>query len=272
MKAGPALVFYRGRTVHQRETPFRRAFSYPVAMIGIDIDHLTRVGRDLRLFSVNAVNALSFHARDHGLRRPGESLRAWAEDRLSEAGVALEGGKVELVTFPRVLGVGFSPISLWLGHGPEGELRGAVYEVHNTFGETHAYVSRIDPGHGRMTADKEFHVSPFFDVSGAYRFTLRKSPSRLELIVENMAPEGRNHIASLLVRPRPASDLAILNWLTALPFSGLGVILAIHWQALILLLRGARYRDKPAQRANQTTCTAPVGEPEQDAAAGMRQT
>lgn len=121
-----------------------------------------------------------------------------------------------------------------------------------------------------MSADKEFHVSPFFDVSGAYRFTLRRSSSRLELIVENMNPEGRDHVASLLVRPGPASDGAVVGWLAHLPFSGLGVILAIHWQALLLLLRGARYRDKPAQRANQTTITAPAEEPDQDAETGMR--
>ena len=272
MTQGAPLVLYQGRTVHRRETPFRRAFSYPVAMVGLDIDRLQEARRGLRLFSVDRFNAVAFFRKDHGQRQAGADLRAWAEARLSAAGVELEGGPIELITFPRVLGVGFSPISLWLAHGPDGDLRGAVYEVHNTFGEAHAYVSRVDAGHGRMTADKEFHVSPFFDVSGAYRFTLRKSPSRLELIVENMAATGRDHIASLLVRPRLASDGAILGWLAGLPFSGLGVILAIHWQALLLLLRGASYRDKPAQRANQTTITTPAEEPEQDVEPGMRPT
>lgn len=270
MKRGEPLVLYQGRTVHRRETPFRRAFSYPVAMIGLDIDRLEETRRGLRLFSVDRFNAIAFFRKDHGQRRESADLRTWAEARLSAAGVELEGGPIELITFPRVLGIGFSPISLWLARGPEGDLRGAVYEVHNTFGEAHAYVSRVDADHGRMTADKEFHVSPFFDVSGAYRFTLRQGPSRLELIVENMAAAGRDHVASLLVRPRAASDGAILSWLASLPFSGLGVILAIHWQALLLLARGARYRDKPAQRANQTTVTAPAEEPEQDAERGMR--
>lgn len=132
MKRGAPLTFYQGRTVHRRETPFRRAFSYPVAMIGVDIDRLQETERNLRLFSVDRFNAIAFFRRDHGLRREGVDLRSWAEARLSAAGVELEGGAIELITFPRVLGVGFSPISLWLAHGPEGDLRGALYEVHNT--------------------------------------------------------------------------------------------------------------------------------------------
>ncbi len=32
-------------------------------------------------------------------------------------------------------------------------------------------------------------------------------------------------------------------------------MIAIHWQALRLLMKGARYRDKPEQRAVRTTLT-----------------
>src|SRR6202008_4386235 len=122
------------------------------------------------LFSVGRGNAISFHATDHGARNASVPLRLWAEARYAEAGIRLDGGAIRLITFPRVLGYGFAPISLWFGHGPGGELRGVIYEVHNTFGETHSYVSAFDTD-VRPEVDKEFHVSPFFDVSGRYRFT-----------------------------------------------------------------------------------------------------
>jgi len=252
-----AARLWVGRTAHVREKPFRRAFSYRIAMLEIDIDRLEAAARMSRLFSINRFNAIAFHPQDHGDRREGSSLRSWAETRYAEAGVELHGGVIRLVTFPRVLGVGFAPISIWYGHGPSGDLRGVIYEVHNTFGETHAYVCALDPVEPSQSAEKAFFVSPFFDVSGDYRFTLRQTDARMELIVENTSAEGRSHVASLLARPRELSGAAIARWLIELPLSGLGVMFAIHWQALMLFVRGARYHIKPQQRAERTTLVRP---------------
>ncbi len=247
----PAIRLWFGRTVHRREAPFVRSFSHAIAMIDVDIDRLREADGSAKLFSVHAANAFAFRPTDHGARRADIPLRTWAEALYGEAGVFLDGGQIRLISFPRVLGHGFSPISIWLGHGPEGDLRGAIYEVHNTFGETHAYVSACTGVH--HVSNKEFFVSPFFKVSGQYRFTLRPSAERLELVVENLGSDGRNHVASLIARPRVMSDAALLNWLIRMPLSGLGVVFAIHWQALLLWVRGARYHIKPMQRPNRTT-------------------
>jgi uncharacterized protein len=236
-----------------REAPFRRSFSYRIAMIDIDIDRLDEAASLSPLFSVNRANVISFRSEDHGDRAQGASLRIWADARFSEADIDLEGGAVRLVTFPRMLGVGFAPISIWYGYDAANRLRGVIYEVHNTFGETHAYVCALDETELRQTAEKQFFVSPFFDVSGDYRFTLRQPSSKMELIVENIQPGGRTHIASLLARPRPLTSGAILRWLVQMPFSGLGVVLAIHWQAIGLFLKRAQYHIKPMQRDERTT-------------------
>lgn len=254
----PAINLLMGRTVHRREQPFVRRFAYRIAMIEIDVDRLDEADTSSLLFSTGGFAPFSFRARDHGARKDGVALRSWAEDQFLSAGVRLDGGAVRLSTFPRVLGFGFAPISIWRGYGPAGDLRGVIYEVHNTFGEAHAYVSALAGG-AREFADKVFHVSPFFGVDGRYRFTLRAGESdgsasgRFELIVENIAPDGRTHVASLLARRRRMSGSAILGSMLAMPFSGLGVVFAIHWQAFLLFLRGANYRDKPAQRAERTT-------------------
>ena len=165
---------------------------------------------------------------------------------------------IRLVTFPRVLGYGFAPISVWLGHGPDGACRGVIYEVHNTFGETHSYVSAFYPADVRARADKEFFVSPFFDVSGQYRFTLRTNENgdrrtSMALTVENFAAEGRTHVASVNIRAAALTTPAILRWLVQMPISGVGVVIAIHWQALRLWLKRVRYHAKPEQRASRTT-------------------
>lgn len=265
----PAAQLWFGRTLHRRERPFVRAFSYDVAMLEVDIDRLEEAGQLSPLVSIGRSNLVSFRPGDHGARSDAVSLRVWAEARLGEAGIRLDGGAIRVLTFPRVLGYGFAPISLWFGHGPGGDLRGVLYEVHNTFGEAHTYVSPVgtEAGHsladdaGRMTADKEFFVSPFFDVTGTYRFTLRRTGARVELVVENLGGEGRDHVASMAVAAQPLTSVNVLRWLVSMPISGLGVIFAIHWQALGLWLKGAKYRVKTRQRENRTTVAGPENSP-----------
>jgi DUF1365 family protein len=225
-------------------------------MLEIDLDRIEEAGRLCHLFSVNRGNAISFWPADCGAQRASASLRLWAEARYGEAGIRLEGGEIRLITFPRVLGFGFAPISLWFGHGPDGRVRGVIYEVHNTFGESHSYVSACDPADARGRAEKAFHVSPLIADSGDYRFTLRRRAERLALIVENLGADGRIHVASLHARSLPITDRSILGWLVTLPLSGVGVVFAIHWQALRLWLKGAPYYAKPKQCAKTTTLVA----------------
>ncbi len=250
---GPAARLWFGTTTHVREKPFYRSFRHRIAMMELDLRRLPEADEMSSLFSVGRSNAISFRPSDHGARSPVIPMRAWAEERFAEAGVRLDGGALKLLTFPRVLGYGFAPISLWYGHGPDGGLRGVIYEVHNTFGETHSYVAASQVGDARVKSDKDFHVSPFFDVSGEYRFTLRPGDASLALTVENMTADGRHHTASMTLRPAALSTGNILKWLAAMPISGLGVLIAINWQALRLWLKGARWRAKPNQRARRTT-------------------
>lgn len=253
----PAAQLWFGQTIHTRAAPFRRSFRHRIAMLEVDIDRLEEARTLSPLFAVNKGGAIAFRETDHGPRNASIPLRLWAEGRFAEIGITLEGGVIRLITFPRVLGYGFAPISIWFGHGPAGEVRGVIYEVHNTFGETHAYVSALMSNGQRAEADKEFHVSPFFSVNGRYRFTLRQPGESMALIVENLGESGRFHTASLNVRPAALTTPAILRWLVAMPMSGLGVLIAIHWQALWLLMKGARYHAKPEQRAGRTTPARP---------------
>jgi DUF1365 family protein len=252
----PARLWF-GQTAHVREKPFRRAFKHRIAMLEIDIDRLREADGLSKMFSVGRGNAIAFREEDVGARNKAMPLRAWAEGRYAEAGVHLDGGRIRLITFPRVLGYGFSPISVWIGYGPAGEMRGVIYEVHNTFGEAHSYVSAFGHADVRDRANKEFHVSPFFDVAGEYRFTLRPGDTSMSLMVENMSSDGRQHTASLSVKPSALTTAAILKWLITMPISGVGVMVAIHWQAFHLWLKGAGYRDKPEQREKRTTLASP---------------
>lgn len=254
----PALNLWRGQTVHARYVPFERRFAYNIAMIDIDIDRLDEADAQTRFFSVDGPGLFSFHRKDHG-PRANVPLRPWAEDMLSKAGVALNGGAIRLVTFPRHLFYKFAPISLWYGYGPDGELRGIVYEVNNTFGETHAYVAAVASDRSQHEAKKYFHVSPFFDVTGNYRFTLRAPSDRLGVVVESIKDGTLLHMANIRAHRAPANQGNFLRLALTSPFSTLGVTLAIHWQAIRIWMRGAKYRPKPNPPEHNATVASESG-------------
>ena len=253
MKELPALRLWRGHTVHQRSVPFEHRFKYGLALIDVDIDRLDEAHRQAATFSVDRSNLFSFDRKDHGTRKP-EDLRPWAEQQFRQAGIELAGGVIRLVTFPRHAFYKFAPVSLWLGHRPDGALQGILYEVNNTFGESHVYVAPTpDATRHRHDIAKTFHVSPFFDVSGRYEFTLRWNKTDLRLIVASCKHGTQTHLATICTQAQKATSAAFVRLAFSKPFSTLAVTLGIHWQALKLWIKGAKYHSKPKQSPVRTT-------------------
>ncbi|MEP1142913.1 MAG: DUF1365 domain-containing protein [Henriciella sp.] len=269
MSEQPALQLLRGHTLHQRSVPFTHRFKYGLALIDIDIDRLDEADATASVFAVDRSGLFSFNRKDHG-DRTNSPLRPWAETQFQEAGIDLRGGSIRLITFPRHAFYKFAPISLWLGHAPDGTLAGILYEVNNTFGETHVYAAATpDSLRNKHETDKAFHVSPFFDVSGAYEFTLKRTDNALSLIVATKKQGQQTHVATISAKAQPATTGAFVKLALTKPISSLTVSLAIHWQALKLWLKGAKYHSKPKQSSVRTTIatsrsaagkTAPVSE------------
>jgi len=245
-----AASLYVGRTVHERRAPFLHRFRYAVSMMLIDLDRLTELSDLSRWFSLDRFNLFSFRERDHGAR-DGGSLKAWAQARFEAAGVDMREARIRLLCSPRVLGFVFNPLSVYFAEAPDGQVRGVIYQVHNTFGDAHAYVAPAgsDCGVLRQSADKIFHVSPFFDVAGRYRFTLRPPGERFKLTIFKQREGSADFLATLLLDRRDAHGGAFLRLFAAQPFSTLKTVAAIHWEALRLVLRGAKYHSRPAPPA-----------------------
>ena len=266
MKENTALRLWRGHTVHQRSIPFSHRFKYGLALIDIDIDRLDDADQHCALFSVERSNLFSFDRKDHGDREKTDR-RGWAEQQFEQAGVDLDGGPIRLITFPRHAFFKFAPISLWMGLDPAGTLKGILYEVNNTFGQTHVYAAATPDGtRHQHSADKVFHVSPFFDVSGAYQFTLRWSETDLRLIVATQKDGAQTHMATITAKAHSATAASFTKLALTKPLSSLAVTIGIHWQALKLWLKGAKYHSKPKQSAVRTTIarqknTAPEAAP-----------
>lgn len=240
----PAAL-YVGRTVHTRLKPFKRRFAYRLASLLADIDRLEETGRLSPLLSFERFNLFSVYRRDFGPRADAP-LRPWAEARFAEAGVDLDGGAIKLFALPRVLGYVFNPLSIWFGYGPDGALRGVIYEVHNTFRDRHAYVARaVGAPTERHAAAKVFHVSPFFPDHGRYDFTLTPPGEGFALAI-GYAVQGEDVFAATQTAARkPVTTARLAGLFLALPLMTLTVTAAIHWQALRIWMAGGRYHRRP---------------------------
>ena len=159
----PGAALYECRITHTRLAPLKNVFSYGTYLWLVDLDHLPRPGRVLRLLA-------GFNSRDH-LDDPKLTIRGNLDRFLLSEGIDLDGGRVMMLTNARVLGYVFNPLTVFWCHRPDGALACVVAEVHNTYRQRHAYLLRPDE-RGRAQTQKEFYVSPFYPVDGGYRMTL----------------------------------------------------------------------------------------------------
>ncbi len=246
-------ALYRGRVSHTRLAPFPHRFEYRVYYGLFDIDELERLDRELRLFSLDRFNLFSFQSGKHG-PDTGSSLRNWVDELLGESGIVLDGGPVRLLAFPRVLGYVFDPISIWYCYGPDDDLRAVIHEVRNTFGDKHWYVVPIDTTADlRHGFDKSLHVSPFNPMNQRYEFTVNQPAERLTVGIAQSNASGVMFRAGLRLRRLPLTDRNLLRLFITHPLVTFKAVGAIHWEALRLSIKGARFHKRPEPRSRNVT-------------------
>lgn len=260
MTADGAL--YVGRVMHQRLKPVRHRLRYRVFSLLLDIDALPALAQRLRLFSLNRFNLFSLHERDYGAGE-GIGLREHVERQLHAAGLA-GGGAIRLLTMPRILGHAFNPLSVYYCERPEGGLQAVLYEVNNTFGQRHSYLIPVDgaqreAAHIDQHCAKRFHVSPFMDLDMRYAFRIEPpAPDRPGLAVGITVADadGPVLVARIDARRKSLTDGALALAFVTHPLLTLKVVVAIHWEALRLWLKGAPFRRCPPAPAQPVTIVA----------------
>lgn len=243
---------YSGKVMHQRMKPFGHRFEYKVFSLLIDLDQLGKAGKLCRLFSVNRANLVSFHEKDHIDARisPTEKgIRAYVDRLFANASLA-RPARIELLAYPRVFGHAFNPISLYYAYDESGTLVGMVYEVRNTFGQRHTYVCPVEEGQLteaglRQTRTKIFHVSPFVEMGMRYDFRVRQPDSDLQFRILESDADGPLLAASFSGKAAPLSNGALARQLLKIPFLGFKIVFGIHFEALRLWLKGAKFHKSP---------------------------
>jgi DUF1365 family protein len=197
----------------------------------------------------NRSAAISFHDKDHGDGR-SDALQ-WLDDLLKSEGIEDASGEAWLHCYPRVLGYTFKPVSFWYCHRADKSLRAVVVEVNNTFGERHVYLLDHAKFGLETTASKVFHVSPFCNVEGQYRFRFMITPDQKRTVarIDYDDAQGALINTSVCGELQALNSEAVRKALFSFGVMTFGVIARIHWQALKLFLKRVPFFSKPTPPA-----------------------
>jgi DUF1365 family protein len=236
-----ASAIYTGHVAHTR--PGAHRLRYRIFMLAVDIDELPALNARLKFFSHNRVNLAALFDSDHGDKRD-EPLRSAIGPKLRQAGLEWDDGRILLLTMPRLFNYVFNPLSVYFCYRQNGELAGLVYEVSNTFGERHFYVSpssAISNGQIAHECVKRFFVSPFLEMDLSYDFavTAPNETCAISIIVKR-GPETALSAGFVGARSLLTDANLLRVWL-AHPLMTLKVIVAIYWEALKMWSKGIRY-------------------------------
>lgn len=247
-----ASKLFFGQVMHQRMMPMSYRFAYRIFGLLVDIDEIDREARGLKWLSLDRFNLLSLRTEDHG-PRDGSAWRPWVEKTLSDAGIN-NVTHIRLSCFPRVLGYGFNPLSVWYCSNGDGDTIAIISEVSNTFGGVYHYVHHNNgeplTWPVECIADKRFHVSPFIDMDQQYHFKFSQDDNHFGILINEYQNDTLHLIASQDADIKALSNRNLLRAFFMMPMMSFKIIGMIHWHALKIWLKGGQFHsyDETAQK------------------------
>jgi DUF1365 family protein len=223
-------------------------------MASLDLDELSALHRDLRLFSHRRANLFSFDERDYAATLSPNSRATSATD-LPESLAALRAANAiaapattRLVTNLRVAGYVFNPVSFFLDYAASGDLTSVIAEVNNTYGGRFRYVlgprERIDDRRVGFRHVRELFVSPFLHGPATYDFWFDAPLDGEHIAIEMHVHHAgeRRFTARFGGTRRALSDRTLAAAALRYPFMTAQVIGLIHYEAFKLRFAGVPYR------------------------------
>ena len=209
-------------------------------MICVDLDELPSLARRTWGFSHNRFNLFSIDDSDHiSTGRPGGirgNLAAW----MAGQGIVWpDSACVKLITFPRVLGYGFNPVSFYYVTSSSGEPIAAIAEVVNTYREMKLYLMDQVNAEGMWTGRvaKNFYVSPFSDPGDEFDFTIGLPSTEWKVNIDNYSGGERILLSAIRGNQRAFNSTMLIGYAFKYPLLSFKIMSLIHWHAFVLWIR-----------------------------------
>jgi len=204
----------------------------------IDLSEIDLLNKNLKIFSYNKFNIISFFNKDHG-PRDGSSLKNWVVNNLKKNNIETNDIQIKILCYPRIFGYVFNPLSVFYVYDKNSDLISILYEVKNTFGEQHTYIFKTKKENNLIqhVCKKKFHVSPFIQMNCVYFFRLLKPGNKISVIIDVQDPEGKILYTS---QDGIKSELNNNNLITSYlkhPLMTFKIIMAIHFEAFKLWIK-----------------------------------
>ena len=247
-------AIYNGQVIHKRFKPKVHYFRYNVFSLLIDLSELETIDKEISFFSLNKFNLISFYEKDHG-ERDGSSLINWVNKNLEKNNIPTQDIKIKILCYPRIFGFVFNPLSVFYVYNLQNKLISILYEVKNTFGEQHTYIFKItkDENLVQNKCAKKFHVSPFIEMDCNYFFRLLKPGDKISVIIDQYDKEDKILFASQDgIRTDFNSKELIKSYLKH-PLMTFKIIIAIHYEAFKLWIKGIKFIKKKIKIKNNIT-------------------
>lgn len=204
----PALV--AGHVSHTRLEKMTRKFRHSTYQWLVDLDQIPVYPWYLRAFT-------GFSSKDH-LGQPELSIRRNVEHflEISNLGDQLPA-RILMLANARILGYTFDPLTVFWCLDREENVLYILAEVRNTYGQRHVYLVRPNSS-GRAEVQKQFHVSPFMDVSGDYKMRFTLTPESISTSITLMKNEETAFTAAFIGHPVPATVPKVISQIISNPF------------------------------------------------------
>ncbi|MBZ2189902.1 DUF1365 domain-containing protein [Alcanivorax sp. JB21] len=250
---------YQGRVWHERLTPTRHRFAYPLWLMAVDVDDVDGLlgrhrawGRRWRPIVVRDRDYL-----DAAAQNSQGSLGGQVRAKAAELGFDWGQGRILMLAQPRIFGWLFNPIVLYW-HFPADQAEGqtgtarpdqVIAEVSNTpWHQTHWYPLRLTAqGEDSFTVedDKAFHVSPFMGMNMRYHWFLQMNDASLTVRIENWQAGEKIFTAGMTLKRQPATREAMGQVIRRFGWQSLRVSAGIYAQAFRLWRKGVPFHGHP---------------------------
>jgi len=220
-------------------------------MFYIDLDELTLLNSKIKLFGYNTFNLYNFRDKDH------LQLNPWQHDINTKENIIKylannkvninEIGKIKLLTNLVTAGYIFNPVSFYYVFDNQNKPLCAVVEICNTFHELKPYFIAIHEWNEKYfenKATKYFYVSPFIQHNSAFHFRLQIPSESLTIHIDDLIDDEIILKTRLQGKKAPLSDRTLLFYFLSIPFITFKIIIAIHFQALVLWMKNLKYYKK----------------------------